>query len=79
MANSFNVLGITPYSTEKERKSAFFKLVKIHHPDCGGDAKKFIELKLAWNIVRQIRPLPTHKTSFFAEYQSRGSTIDIRV
>lgn len=32
-ANHYDVLGVTPKSTQREIKTAYYKLSKVHHPD----------------------------------------------
>ena len=41
---SFVVLGIDENATESDVKTAYKKLVNIHHPDKGGKQEKFIEI-----------------------------------
>jgi len=50
--NPFAILGIKQTASLKEVKSAYKKLAKIHHPDCGGDAIKFIEIKQAFDLAK---------------------------
>ena len=38
-------LGLTPTASKADIKSAYFSLVKKLHPDSGGDAKQFNEVK----------------------------------
>lgn len=47
----YDILGITPSASEAEIKTAFRKLAKKHHPDVGGDTKKFMEIKHAYEQV----------------------------
>ncbi len=46
--NSFELLGLTSSATTEEVKLAWQKLASIHHPDKGGDANKFSELRQAY-------------------------------
>lgn len=41
----FRTLGISPGSSETEAKTAFRSLARLHHPDKGGDAEKFKEVR----------------------------------
>jgi len=43
------VLGLKQTATKDEIKTAYRKLVKINHPDKGGDAKKFSEISSAYD------------------------------
>jgi len=47
----YNILGIQPKSSIQEVKSAYKKLSIIHHPDKGGDEKKFQEISNAYNVL----------------------------
>lgn len=46
--NNYGILKIPNNSTEKVIKTAYRKLVKIHHPDKGGDKKHFIKIQKAY-------------------------------
>lgn len=48
MTNPFSILGIPDTSSPAEVKAAWRELSKKHHPDHGGDAEKFQELKDAY-------------------------------
>jgi curved DNA-binding protein len=60
MNDPHSVLGLEPGASEKEIKSAFKKLAKKHHPDVGGDEKKFKEINEAYSILtgKQEQPQP---------------------
>jgi curved DNA-binding protein len=47
----YNILGVSRSASEKEIKSAFRKLAAKHHPDKGGDHKKFVEIKEAYETL----------------------------
>lgn len=44
----FEILGVELGASEKEVKSAYFRLAKSAHPDAGGDVDKFKELQKAY-------------------------------
>jgi len=46
------VLGVGPYATQTEIRAAWLKLVKLHHPDHGGDAEKFRVVQAAFERLR---------------------------
>lgn len=48
MASYYEILGISPDASKEEIKKAFRKLAHIHHPDKGGDEKKFKEINNAY-------------------------------
>ena len=49
--NPYEVLGLKKTATVKEIKDAYRKLSKKHHPDKGGNSKKFIEIQNAYDIL----------------------------
>jgi hypothetical protein len=48
-ADCFAVLEIRPNATADEVKAAYRRLVKVHHPDMGGDADAFNRVKVAYD------------------------------
>ena len=51
MKNPYEELEVSKDFTEKELKSQFRKLCKEHHPDKKGNSDKFIDLKIAYDIL----------------------------
>lgn len=49
--NLYDLLGIKNTASQDEIKKAYRKLSTKHHPDKGGDAEKFKELVMAYNIL----------------------------
>jgi len=47
----YDTLGVNRNASEKEIKTAFRKLAAKHHPDKGGDHKRFTELNEAYQIL----------------------------
>ena len=47
----YEVLGITKSASQEEVKKAFHKLAHKHHPDKGGDEKKFKEINEAYQVL----------------------------
>jgi hypothetical protein len=47
------VMGFTQTPTKAELDKRYYELVKIHHPDRGGDPKQFIKIHAAWSILCQ--------------------------
>lgn len=45
----FEIINLTNSATTQEVKSSWRSLASIHHPDKGGDAEKFNELRQAYN------------------------------
>jgi len=49
--NYYQILGIEKGASEEEIKKAFYKLAHKHHPNKGGDEKKFKEINEAYQIL----------------------------
>ena len=51
MNKYYETLGLNNTATKEEVKAAYKKLVKVHHPDKGGDEEKFKEISEAFEIL----------------------------
>lgn len=51
MADHYATLGVAKTATPDEIKRAFRKLASQHHPDKGGDTKKFQEIQAAYDVL----------------------------
>ncbi len=49
--NYYEILGVEKDSTPEEIKKAYYKLSKEHHPDTGGKAETFNEIKKAYEVL----------------------------
>ena len=49
----YKILKVHPNAELEEIKKAYRKLVKIHHPDKGGDSSVMLEVISAWEILKQ--------------------------
>jgi len=49
----YQILKVHPSAKLEEIKKAYRKLVKIHHPDKGGDSAVMLEVNSAWAILRK--------------------------
>ena len=49
----YQILKIHPNAKLEEIKKAYRKLVKIHHPDKGGDSAFMLEVNSAWEILKK--------------------------
>ena len=49
----YQILKVHPNAKLEEIKKAYRKLVKIHHPDKGGDSSVMLEVISAWEILKQ--------------------------
>tara|TARA_B100000902_G_scaffold260049_1_gene246295 strand:- start:1613 stop:2404 length:792 start_codon:yes stop_codon:yes gene_type:complete len=52
MQNPYDTLGVSRDSTDTEIKTAYRKLAKKHHPDAGGDQKRFAEISSAYDSIK---------------------------
>jgi hypothetical protein len=50
----WKVLDLIPPKTLKEVKKQYHKMIRIHHPDKGGDHNKFIEIQNSYNNLISI-------------------------
>ncbi|CAD5231364.1 unnamed protein product [Bursaphelenchus xylophilus] len=49
----YEILGVSRTATDREIKSAFYRLSKQYHPDVpGSDSEKFLEVKEAYDVLR---------------------------
>ena len=51
MIDYYSTLGVSRTATQDEIKRAFRKLASQHHPDKGGDTKKFQEIQAAYDTL----------------------------
>tara|TARA_B100000579_G_scaffold354794_1_gene309922 strand:- start:1340 stop:1993 length:654 start_codon:yes stop_codon:yes gene_type:complete len=49
----YQILKVQPNAKPEDIKKAYRELVKIHHPDKGGDPKVMIEVNAAWEILKK--------------------------
>ena len=52
MRDLYSILGISPMATSEQIKAAFRSKAKEHHPDRGGDARKFQEIVDAYEKLQ---------------------------
>ena len=51
--NPYQILKVHPNAKFEDIKKAYRKLVKIHHPDKGGDSATMLEINSAWEILKK--------------------------
>jgi curved DNA-binding protein CbpA len=51
MADPYELLGVSRLATAEEIKKAFRRAALVHHPDKGGDAAKFGEVRAAYDLL----------------------------
>ena len=49
----YQILKVHPNTKLEDIKKAYRELVKIHHPDKGGDTKVMLEINAAWEILKK--------------------------
>tara|TARA_X000000368_G_C22925450_1_gene665075 strand:- start:369 stop:1022 length:654 start_codon:yes stop_codon:yes gene_type:complete len=49
----YQILKVQPSTNLEDIKKAYIELVKIHHPDKGGDEKIMLEINTAWEILKK--------------------------
>ena len=49
----YQILKVHSCSKLEDIKKAYIELVKIHHPDKGGDVKAMLEINAAWEILKK--------------------------
>mgnify|MGYP001238523515 CR=1 FL=1 len=52
MSDPYATLGVNRSSSDAEIKSAYRRLAKQHHPDAGGDQKRFAEISSAYDSIK---------------------------
>jgi hypothetical protein len=51
VANHYATLGLERGATAREVVHAYRRLARLHHPDAGGDATRFLELQAAYDVL----------------------------
>ena len=51
--NPYQILKVRQNAKLEDIKKAYRELVKIHHPDKGGDTKVMLEINAAWEILKK--------------------------
>ena len=49
----YQILKVHPNTKIEDIKKAYKELVKIHHPDKGGDLKVMLEINAAWEVLKK--------------------------
>ena len=63
MNNPYDVLGVNAGSSDQEIKTAYRRLAKQHHPDAGGDQKRFAEISSAYESIKDANARSMHEQS----------------
>ena len=77
MANAYETLGVPKGAPEAEIKKAYRRLASQHHPDKGGDTKRFQEIQSAYEILSDPVKRQQHDnpTSFRSEQSKSEPSI----
>jgi len=79
MTDPYEVLGVTPNSSDSELKSAYSKLAKEHHPDRGGDGEKFAKINAAYDSIRDSDARANYQQEKdFSQYQQQRNPFEFR-
>jgi curved DNA-binding protein CbpA len=55
VANHYATLGVDRGATRREVVQAYRRLVRLHHPDAGGDSARFLEVQAAYDVLGDAR------------------------
>jgi DnaJ-class molecular chaperone len=69
----YKILGIDKSATKEEIKKAFRKLALEHHPDKGGDEKKFKEINEAYTVLSDDKKRAQYDQFGNADFQGFGA------
>ena len=74
----YQILKVHPSTKLEDIKKAYRELVKIHHPDKGGDTKVMLKINAAWEILkRQHKNLNSNKiynSTFYDQKEYKAET-----
>jgi hypothetical protein len=74
MTDHYAALGVARTATPDEIKRAFRKLASQHHPDKGGDTKKFQEIQAAYDTWA-MRPNVSSMTILHHNFQDSMAVV----
>ncbi|KAL3117165.1 hypothetical protein niasHT_007568 [Heterodera trifolii] len=80
--NLYEVLGVSPSASQSDIKKAYYTLSKKYHPDVTGSnescAKKYLEIKEAYDVLRDEKQREEHDRWLAAEEVQRQRPINGR-
>ena len=68
--NYYEILGVNKTASSEQIKQAYKKLAKEHHPDLGGDSKKFAEINAAYDVLKDSQKRDEYDISLEQKYNS---------
>ena len=66
----YEELGLKKNATKNDIKSSYRSLVKIHHPDAGGDKDRFLAIQNAWETLNDPIKKESYDKQFFNTHSS---------
>ena len=64
--NLYEELGLKKNATKSEIKSSYRSLVKLHHPDAGGEKERFLAIQNAWETLND--PIKSGETDEWQDW-----------
>ncbi len=74
--NFYKELGLEKNATKSEIKSSYRSLVKIHHPDAGGEKERFLAIQNAWETLNDPIKKEKYDRTIFSSNTSFDSLND---
>tara|TARA_Y100000766_G_C18832496_1_gene568773 strand:+ start:446 stop:1120 length:675 start_codon:yes stop_codon:yes gene_type:complete len=68
--NFYEELGLKQNATKSEIKASYRSLVKIHHPDAGGEKERFLAVQIAWETLNDPIKKEKYDKQIFSLYTS---------
>ena len=76
--NAFVLLNLTVDSTPEDVRKAFRRMVLLHHPDKGGAAEVFRDMKQAYEILADDATKRQHWLAGHVSVPTRGACLSAR-
>tara|TARA_Y100001968_G_scaffold172279_1_gene157655 strand:- start:1743 stop:2381 length:639 start_codon:yes stop_codon:yes gene_type:complete len=70
----YQIFNVHPNAKLEDIKTAYRELVKIHHPDKGGDAEIMLEINSAWEILKKKHKNSNSNTKSYQENKYQKET-----
>jgi curved DNA-binding protein CbpA len=73
----YDILGVPATATEEEVKAAYRRLVKVHHPDVGGNEERFKQLGEAYAVLSDAKKREQYDSEYFPGHNTEKEFEDI--